>query len=277
VLRNWTITTSVIFAVLLLHPQGTPSAGTRIPFAPGEELNFAVKYGMVRAGDARLAVEGLEMINGEPTYHLVSTARSSRFFSTFFEVRDRVESVWSIERQVPLRFEKHIREGSYRKDVSVHFDHDVGEAVYDNGDRMEIPPRSQDVLSAFYFVRSRKTLTPGDTISVPNHSDKKNYPLMVKVVRKETIKVPAGMFSCVVVEPLLKTAGLFKQEGGLTIWLTDDARRMPVLMKGRVAVGSIVAELESFRMGRPPKLQGEALQGGDSTRNRQIESETGNR
>jgi hypothetical protein len=121
----------------------------------------------------------------------------------------------------------------------------------------EILPGTQDVLSAFYYVRTQP-LAPGDSLEVPNHSDGKNYPLMVRVLRRETITVPAGTFTCLVVEPLLKTAGLFKQEGRLTIWLTDDARKMPVLMKGKVTVGSIVAELESFRMGRPPKLRGDA-------------------
>lgn len=230
---------------------------SHIPFAPGEELNFAVRYGVVRAGDAKLAVEGLEMVNGEPAYRLASTARSSRFFSTFFEVKDRVESVWSVQRRVPLRFEKHIHEGSYKRNEVVRFDHEAGTAVYADGKVKEIPPGAQDVLSAFYYVRTQN-LTPGDSLEVPNHSDGKNYPLVVRVLRRETITVPAGTFTCVVVEPMLKTAGLFKQEGRLTIWLTDDARKMPVLMKSKVTVGSIVAELESFRMGRPPRLKGEA-------------------
>jgi hypothetical protein len=224
-----------------------------LPFAPGEELRFAVKYGVVRAGDASLEVEGLEMVNGEPALRLVSTARSSRFFSTFFEVKDRVESVWSIPRRVPLRFEKRIREGGYRRETTLRFDHENHAVVDEKGRTHEILAGSQDVLSAFYYVRTQ-TLEPGDTLRVPNHSDGKNYPLDVQVIRRETVQVPAGTFSCIVVEPLLKTAGLFKQEGRLTIWLTDDARRMPVLMKSKVAVGSIVAELESFRLGRPAKL-----------------------
>jgi hypothetical protein len=229
-----------------------------MPFAPGEELRFAVKYGMVRAGEASLAVERLEMVNGEPALRFVSTAQSSRFFSTFFTVKDRVESLWSVSRRVPLRFEKRIREGGYRRSVIVTFDHEAGLAIYGDGKRREILDGAQDVLSAFYYVRSRN-LEPGNMIHVPNHSDGENYPLEVKVVRRETVKVPAGRFRCVVVEPLLKTAGLFKQEGRLTIWLTDDARKMPVLMKSKVAVGSIVAELEFFRLGRPaPGLGGQS-------------------
>jgi hypothetical protein len=244
-------------------PEASPGGRTRLAFAPGEELNFAVKYGMVRAGDAKLAVEGFEVVDGEPAYRLVSTARSSRFFSTFFKVDDRIESLWSIEKRVPIRFEKHIREGKYSKDESIDFDHQNGVAVYDDNEEKEILPGTQDILSAFYYVRTH-TLVPGDTIVVPNHTDGKNYPLEVAVIRKERIKVEAGEFSCIVLEPLLKTAGLFKQEGSLTIWMTDDFRHMPVLMKSKVTVGSIVAELESFRMGRPPKLSGKAVEGGQT-------------
>jgi hypothetical protein len=248
-----------ILARLLLIPvlgavsPGPVAAGPepRLPFAPGEELNFAVKYGMVRGGDARLAVESVEMVDREPAYRLVSSARSTRFFSTFFEVNDRVVSLWSVKQRVPLVFEKKIHEGNYRKDVSVRFDHREHVARYGDGKVLDIDPGAQDVLSAFYYVRSHE-LVPGRSIEVPNHSDGKNYPLTVKVLRREKVQVPAGEFSCIVVEPLLKTAGLFKQEGRLTIWLTDDARKMPVLMKSKVAVGSIVAELESFRLGRPP-------------------------
>ena len=160
----------------------------------------------------------------------------------------RVESVWSVTARLPLRFEKHIREGKYVKDSGMRFDHSLRRATYTNGKDFPFPEGSQDVLSAFYFVRSQ-ALTPGAVLVVPNHTDGKNYPVEVRVLRRETVTVPAGTFACVVVEPLLKSAGLFKQEGSLTIWLTDDARRMPVLMKSKVAVGSIAAELESFRPG----------------------------
>ncbi len=130
----------------------------------------------------------------------------------------------------------------------MRFDHDQNRATYTNGKIFSFLEGSQDVLSAFYFVRSQ-ALVPGMMLIVPNHTDGKNYPLQVRVLRRETVTVPAGRFTCVVVEPLLKSAGLFKQEGNLTIWLTDDARRMPVLMKSKVAVGSIAAELESFTPG----------------------------
>jgi len=229
-------------------PDSSSESLPTLPFAPGEQLNFAVKYGMVRAGDAKLAVEtGKSPAN----YRLLSTAKSSRFFDTFFPVDDRIISEWSPTLRAPVAFEKRSREGKYKKDESLHFDHERGLAIYGNGKREKMPPGSQDVLSAFYMVRAHK-LAPGMSFQIPNHADGKNYQLVVKVHTRETVDVPAGHFSCLVVEPMLRTSGLFKQEGRLLIWVTDDARHMPVQMKSKIAVGSIVAELESFRMGQPP-------------------------
>jgi hypothetical protein len=215
-------------------------------------LNFAVKYGVIRAGDAQLAVQKGERGGEEGAYRFVSTARSSRFFSTFFEVDDRVESVWSPAALVPIRFEKRTREGSYKRDFAYRFDHQHRIVVDGKGHAGEILPGSQDILSSFYMVRSRR-LAPGDSLQIPTHADGKNYMLTVKVHRRERVEVPAGGFDCLVVEPLLRTAGLFRQEGRLLIWLTEDSRRMPVRMEGSMAVGAIVVELESFRLGRPPE------------------------
>jgi len=242
-----------VFSTPLVSAQ-TPATGSSLeflptlPFAPGEELNFAVKYGMVRAGDAKLAV-----LPGKApgNYRLLSTAKSSRFFDTFFPVDDRIISEWSTTLGAPVEFEKRSREGKYKKDETLRFDHERGLALYGNGRREKMPPGSQDVLSAFYVVRAHK-LVPGASFEIANHADGKNYQLVVKVHEREAVDVPAGHFSCVVVEPLLRTSGLFKQEGRLLIWVTDDARHMPVQMKSKIAVGSIVAELESFRMGQPP-------------------------
>lgn len=249
-----------VFALVLLAVFSTPFVSAQsptpdasellpcLPFAPGEELNFAVKYGMVRAGDARLAVA---TGRSPENYRLLSTAKSSRFFDTFFPVDDRIVSEWSPTLRVPLDFEKHSREGKYKRDESLHFDQERGLALYANGRREKIPPGTQDVLSAFYAMRAHK-LVPGSSFEIPNHADGKNYQLVVKVHEREKVDVPAGHFSCVVVEPMLRTSGLFQQDGRLLIWVTDDARHMPVLMKSKIAVGSIVAELESFRLGQPP-------------------------
>ena len=86
-------------------------------------------------------------------------------------------------------------------------------------------------------------LTVGQSVFIENHADKKNYPLEIKVLRKERVKVPAGKFDCIVVEPVMRSAGVFSHKGKLTVWLTDDDVRIPVLMKSKVMIGSISAVL----------------------------------
>ena len=124
------------------------------------------------------------------------------------------------------------------------FDHDRHVTLYPKrNDRLvPISVGAQDVLSSLYYVRMMD-LTVGRSVFIENHADKKNYPLEIKVLRKERVTVPAGRFNCIVVEPSVRGAGLFSHKGKLTVWLTDDAARVPVLMKTKVVVGSISAVL----------------------------------
>jgi hypothetical protein len=211
-------------------------------FAEGEWFQFSIQYGAIRAGDALMQVESVENVAGRPCYRLVSKAESNSFFSMFFKVRDRVDSYMDVEEMVSRRFSKNTLEGKHRDNFTIDFDHGTGKARYSDGAEFEFSACSQDILSAFYYVRTLD-LEVGRSVQVPCHADKKNYPLEVKVHRREKVKTPAGQFTCLVIEPVLKTSGLFKQKGKLTIWLTDDEYKIPILMKSKILVGSISAIL----------------------------------
>ncbi len=246
---------TLVFEALQLEPEQEPSTErdsctsprTNAAFDAGEWFHFSVQYGFVKAGDALMQVEGIEDVNGHQCYHLVSKAESSGFFSLFFKVRDKIDSFLDKNHLVSRRFSKKIHEGKHRKNSSVEFNHDRGVASYSDGTEVELIPCAQDILSAFYYVRILR-LNVGERVSVPCHTDKKNYPLEVIVHRRETVKTPAGRFDCLVIEPVLKSEGIFSQKGRLTIWLTDDERRIPVIMKSKVAVGSISAILTDMHL-----------------------------
>ena len=211
-------------------------------FTEGEWFQFSVQYGAIKAGDALMQVEAVENVTGKPCYRLVSKAESNSFFSLFFKVRDRVESYMDVEDLVSRRFTKNTLEGKHRDNFTIDFDYATGRARYSSGADFEFPACSQDILSAFYYVRT-VDLEVGRSVAVPCHADKKNYPLEVKVHKREKVKTPAGEFNCLVIEPVLKSSGLFRQKGKLTIWLTDDEYKIPVLMKSKIIVGSVAAIL----------------------------------
>jgi len=215
-----------------------------IPFGVGERLVFALQYGLIYAGDATLEVRNIAVLDSVKSYHIFSMARSNKAFDLIFKVRDHHESFMDYENLYSLRFEKHLREGNFRRDEIVNFDQKKHLAVYKDKE-VKIPPNTHDFLTAFYYMRTIP-LIPGQAVFLANHSGKKNYPIYIKVLRKEKISVPAGDFECVVIEPVLKTSSIFKHEGKLTIWLTDDIVKMPVLLRSKVLVGSFEAELKEY-------------------------------
>ena len=236
----------------LFRGSGLARAIPNQAFGVGEKLVYSVGYGMIKAGEASMEIKEITKIGENKCFHILSSAKSSKFFSVFFKVNDKIESFVDVYGLYPLRFEKHLMEGKYRADAYVEFDQKRKLAI-SGKDTIPIPVYVQDALSVLYYARTQK-LEVGKSISVENYADKKNYLLEIKVYRKETVKVPAGKFDCIVVEPFLKGSTVFKHEGKLLVWLTDDQKKMPVLMKSKASfLGSINVSLKEYCLGEVGK------------------------
>lgn len=216
-------------------------------FGVGETLRYDIGWQSIVAGRGQMVVNAPVDTNSRLCFPVVSTVESTPFFSTFYRVDDSAVSFVDVRQLYPIRFEKYLREGKYRSDQIADFDPTTGKA-YTPKDTIDIPPYVQDALSLLYYVRTLE-LKPNTEFTVENFTGKKAYTLTVRILHRERIEVKAGTFSTIVVEPLLQAAGLFKQEGKLKVWLTDDRLHLPVLMKSKVLVGSIVAELTDYRLG----------------------------
>ena len=218
------------------------------PVRVGESLRFSVQYGIIHAGTAWLEVPSTTDWQGHPAFNLVARAQSNGFFSTFYKVRNRIESVWDVKGHFSWRYKETRREGGYRANDEIVFDHEKHEARYQDGQSYPVPDAVQDALSSFYFTRYQ-ALPLGGSVTFDYHASRKTQPLEVKVLGRERVKTPAGTFNCVAIEPLLKTGGIFKKKGRLVIWLTDDERRMPVLMRSYLTIGSISVVLHEVKQG----------------------------
>lgn len=218
-----------------------------VPWRIGEYFQFSIEWSGINAGSALMQVQNWQWVDGHRTWRVVSKTESNDFVSKFYRVRDRAETAIDAESLYSRRFEKHLREGGYKHDSVVRFDHEEGKARYDNGQTFDVPRGVHDVLSAFYYVRTRP-LPDGGSFTLPAHDNRKSYDLEVKVIRREKVEVPAGTFPCVVVEPILKSEGIFKSKGRILVWLTDDARRLPVKVTSKVPIGSISVSLTDYRL-----------------------------
>lgn len=221
-------------------------------FGPGEYLKFSVGYGFVTAGTATLEIRDTSRYNDALCFQLYSETNSNKFFDGFYKVRDTIVCQIDTDGLFSHYFYKALHEGSYHSSREISLDYQLRRAITKKGqddvDTLAISAFSQDVLTAFYYIRTLP-LEIGQTIKL-DYVDHDSATVMdVRILRRETVDVPAGRFNCIVVEPMLQAAGVFKQEGEVKVWLTDDRLKMPVLMKSKVLVGSIHAELTEFKLG----------------------------
>ena len=216
-------------------------------FNVGEKLTFDVKYGFVTAGVATMAVPRIKRISGRSAYNITFDVNSVPSFDWIYKVRDHYESYMDTEGLFPWRFEQHIREGGYSRDFSAFFDQRRGLAKTSEGE-YKIPKYVNDIVSAFYFARTfdYSKLKIGDLIHLQNFYKDSVYNLDVKFLGTDQTTVPAGTFNCIMVEPIIVKGGLFKSEGSIFIWLTDDELKIPVKVKTKVVIGSIDAVLTKY-------------------------------
>jgi hypothetical protein len=183
----------------------------KVPWKIGEYFQFSIDWSGVNGGSALMQVQNMQTVDGHRTWRIVTKAESNSFVSKFYKVRDRAESFIDADSLYTRRFEKHLREGSYKKDISVRYDQEARKAIYESGSQVDVPARVHDVLSAFYYVRTCP-LPEGGMVSIPTHDNEKSYEMLVKVIgiatprfaRFGAIAVPAATVNRVV-DALLKS------------------------------------------------------------------------
>ena len=219
-----------------------PAGAVTIP----ERLVYSLSWMGIPVGTATQ-----EITENGGTRKIVSQARSNDWLSSFYPVDDRTESRLDrtggpfpgLSRYYRMLF----REGKRTRDREITFDQTrrVGR-FHDRigGEQVEVPidENTFDIYASFYYVR-HQSLEPGTSFMIHVLDGKELRHIEVKVLKRERIRVPAGEFDTIQVQPLVKPEGVFEGKGGALIWLTDDARRIPVKAQTKVRVGSVTAVL----------------------------------
>lgn len=230
---------TVIGTFLLLIPA---AFGEKVP----EKLVYDLSWTGINVGTAtqEIAEDGIGR-------RIVSTARSNDWLSVFFPVEDLIESSFDRTRGpfpgMTRHYRLRTREGRHQRDREIAFDQEKGVALYtDNrsGEKAEIQIAADtfDIYGSFYYVRYLK-LEVGRSIYVNILDGKKPRRVEIKVLRKEKIKCVLGEVDTIVIQPVVRSEGVFEGKGTVHVWLTDDVRRIPVRARTKVAVGSVTATL----------------------------------
>ncbi len=223
-------------------------------YGDGEWFKFRVHYGFVTAGYATLEVNNANL-EGKEVYHVKGKGKTVGLSKVFFNVEDDYQSYIDKEKDIPYRFIRKIDEGGHTKDIQIDFDHSTGIAHVNNKkhEKKEVvsfPKNAQDMVSAFYYLRNNldaSTLQKGDTVDMDMFFDKENYKFRLKFLGKEVLDTKFGKVPCLVLRPYVQAGRVFKEKESLTVWVSDDENKMPVLIKADLAVGSLKASLSEFK------------------------------
>lgn len=218
------------------------------PFSSGERTEYDVKLGGLRVGSSSMEITGIQRIAGHDTYHAVMRLSGG---IPFARVDDRFESWIDVDGLFSRRFKQNQREVNFRRNRT--YDFDPERRTYrrsDNGEVGTIPTdRPLDDVSFLYYARTLP-LRVGDTYTIPRYFKDDGNPVVIRVLRKDTVNMPAGRFETIVVQPVIKTDGLFGEGGRAEVHFTDDHRRILVHMSSRVPlIGSLSLHLRSYEPG----------------------------
>ncbi|UCG39195.1 MAG: DUF3108 domain-containing protein [bacterium] len=254
---------SLCLQVLLLLALAPPTdAGPITAFAPGERLEYVLKWSGIAAGDSVMEVVEGDVVGGQALYRVISTAESRSLIDIFYKVRNRYETHMHPADGLTRKYVFNMNEGGKHMRRVLIFDQErhivtriVREEDQTQSQVYEIPEGTHDNLSSLYAMRN-ETFKVGDSLIFRVFEGRKNWELTVDVLAEEEIEVAAGRFRTLKIHPKLKFEGIFRRKGDLYVWVTDDQRHMPVLMKSKVRIGSINAELVRYATGEGSTLEG---------------------
>jgi len=232
-------------------PAAAEPSPARVPFGPGEKIYYQVSVGILGStGKGSMEVAAVDTVLGRPAYHLRLDLKGG---PSFARVDDTFQSWLDASTLAALRFEQRQKEVRYRRHRVFEFYPE--ERRWERTDKQQtgtLPTdRPLDDVSFLYYVRTLP-LEVGKTYTIPHYFQAAGNPVILRVLRKERVKVPLGSYDTIVVQPIIKTRGLFGEGGEAEVYLSDDLRRIPVLVRSKVKLlGYMNLALRAYVPGEP--------------------------
>lgn len=219
---------------------------THKAFQPGEKLKYRLHYGIIDAGEAVLEVkEHPTTIAGRKIYHMVGNGYSKGTFDWFFKVRDRYETYMDADGVFPWLFVRRVDEGGYKINQDYKFYQNKNKVDNGEGKTFDTPEGVQDMLSAFYYARTIdfSKAKKGDVFTVTTFVDDEIFPLQIKYAGTAVLKMDGVKYNTLKFHPVVQKGRIFKNEEDLTVYISNDGNKIPLMAQAKILVGSIKMEL----------------------------------
>ncbi|GGE96877.1 DUF3108 domain-containing protein [Hymenobacter cavernae] len=228
-------------------------------FTRGEVLSYKVHYGLINAAEATIEVSNdIHRVNARPCYRATVTGRTNGSFDLFLRVRDTWRSYIDTTSILPQKFFRNIEENHYRKKETVDFDHARDLAMVETKKKevdpakhetFKVPNNVQDLVSGVYYLRTLNydQRRPGEVIRVQGFFDKDVFTMDVIYRGRETVETKAGVIRTIRLVPKMPSNKLFRGENAISLYLSDDRNKIPVLIQAEMFVGSVKVDMYKYQ------------------------------
>lgn len=232
----------------LTGPSVRPDAAG-VVYSGQEKLHFSISWsGGIKIGDLWLTLEDTE----DGRQKILAKVRDYGLFRLFYPVDDRFVTLIDKISLLPLRYEVDQVEGHayhHTRRLTIYDQNRFAAAYQKNDGPMEnivMGGPAHNEFSSFYFTRILSFDGRAEPV-VPTFVDRKRHLVRVAMTGKSTMKNTLfGQVNVLGVKPKMEFKGLYDKDGDTTFWLTDDACRVPMLIRSKILIGSLVAELVDY-------------------------------
>ncbi len=238
--------------LFLFLPQGAGAAENKLPFHVGEALTYKVRWENITAGKVKFLVQPFTTIDGKKAWHFDLRVKSNRYIDMFFKIRDKMEGFVDEPFTRSLFYQK-TQSGKEKKQIKVVFDWEHQSATYSNfggkRDPIKIPEYTFDPISSFYMMRTLD-FNKKQTLSFPITDGKKQFLQKASIKERQTLELSSGKVDTFLIIPEVNNfSGVFKKSKNPTIrlWVTADEKKIPVRIKVKVFLGSVIFDLVSVK------------------------------
>jgi hypothetical protein len=225
---------TALAAAVLVGPaagQTAPAASPAITaerFPVGETLVYDAKFGLLTLGEGVMHIAGIDTVRGSPALHVVFRLRGGSFF---YRLDDRMDSWIGVEDFASRRFVQDFKEGGSERYTAYEIYPDSGAYVEVGVDSvLPTSPNPLDDMAFFYFVRTVE-LEDGARYEFERYFRPDRTPVVLEVLGRDTLDVPAGRIPTVRVRPVVQGRGILEEAKDPQMWLSDDDRRIVVQLK----------------------------------------------
>lgn len=256
ILRLRRVCALATLAAAIHVPAGAQADGTLPqprPSPPGETLHYGIEWRLINAGNATLSIAPAHTSTKhewQAKVHLESAGLVSKLYKLDDNYAVQLEDQFCATGS-------HLDaiEGKKHRDTKVTYDRQHNRATYVERDvlknaifktqQVEIPACVSDVVGGLYKLRTLH-LEPGQSVQIPTSDGKKSAAVRIEAQEREDIKTKLGTFKTIRFEAFIFNGVIYSKKARMFVWLTDDARRLPVQIRARMSfpIGNITLQLE---------------------------------